>query len=119
MASRNNGSSAAPESTPTRRGARPKHVLGALMLAVGALLYGFTEWLRINGSAGVLGEGGPVELAQLGLLASSVICLWRAAASPRVRPVAVPFASVLVAAITRELDGPLDRISHGVWKFPA
>ncbi|MEL6430954.1 MAG: hypothetical protein AAFR54_17360 [Planctomycetota bacterium] len=89
------------------------------MLCVGALLYGFTEWLRISGPGSVLGEGGPVELAQLGLLGASGVCLWRSASRPEIRPVVIPLLSVLIAAFTRELDGPLDRVVHGVWKYPA
>lgn len=103
----------APRRTPTWL-----PVSGALLL-LGIVLYGYTELLRIGGADSLLGEAGPVELAQVAALVASTTLLLFGARCPEMRPLYLPMAAVLAAATLRELDGPLDRIAHGVWKYPA
>lgn len=107
---------------PTRTEFRPSPSwlpFGAALIVLGAVLFAFTEALRVGGADGVLGESGPVEIAQVGLLIASTLLLLLGARCREASPLLVPMAAVIAAAAIRELDGPLDAVFHGAWKYPA
>ncbi len=85
---------------------------GVFMLLVAAAVE------RLSPSV-LLGEWGLLEILQLVLLSSSALFLFRAAKLEGHGSAMHPLTHLLLIALVRELDGPLDAVWHGFWKLPA
>ncbi len=88
-------------------------------MALGVGLFGFTEALRLYGPQVLLGERGVIELTQLGFLVAALCQLGRSSSRQSLRAAVVPLMLLIGAVLVRELDGALDLIVHGFWKYPA
>lgn len=97
--------------TPARTGVSLA-LFGLLMLAIAEALG------RVEPST-LLGESGPIELGQLGLLLAALLTFRRAGKVEGRGSVFTLFAALIGIALVRELDGPLDHLWHGAWKVPA
>ncbi|MEL6903777.1 MAG: hypothetical protein AAFP22_00135 [Planctomycetota bacterium] len=108
----------------TRRPLRGENGLtpgrGMLVLSLFALfMLGVTEAVQRVDPECLLGESGPIELAQLVLLAFTACVLRSAGRLEGTGSILGIFALLVTVAFVRELDGPLDRVWHGFWKVPA
>lgn len=118
----NKSYSTAMDSTTSRVGALPllTPVARFMAVAVIAAIAAFIIKIEMLQLSGNLGENSLVEYTQeLFLFFTSALFFAVAVKQPAQKGLAVLVSAFFMVLLIRELDGLLDMVWHGFWKFPA